>query len=128
MKRFSKKRQSIAECFKNTNEHPSAEAVYLKLKAEYPSLSLATVYRNIKELEEEGIIRSVGKVSEKERFDGNTAPHSHAVCSVCGKVIDIFDIPFPKEISEKAASETGFSVRYAEMRFSGVCPECRKKE
>ena len=68
-KRFSRKRQSIIECLRSTKEHPSAEWIYNKLKPVYPDLSLATVYRNLKELKEDGAIRSVGVDADNERFE-----------------------------------------------------------
>lgn len=128
MKRYSKKRESILKCIMETKEHPSAEWVYKKLKPIYPSLSLATVYRNISELIAEGKVKSVCVVKDKERFDGDIKPHVHAVCSVCGKIIDIENFSFPKEMLIKAESETEFTVSYSKVQFIGVCKDCRDKE
>lgn len=127
MKRYSKKRESILKCIKDTKEHPNAEWVYNKLKPVYPSLSLATVYRNISELIAEGKVKSVCVIKDKERFDGNTQPHMHAVCSVCGKIMDIENISVPKEMLLKAERETEFTVSYSNMQFIGICKDCRDK-
>ncbi|MBO4265156.1 MAG: transcriptional repressor [Clostridia bacterium] len=128
MKRYSKKRESILNCIANTKEHPNAEWVYNQLKPEYPSLSLATVYRNISELIADGKVKSVCVINDKEKFDGNTMPHMHAVCSVCGKILDIENVSVPNELLKKAERETEFEVSYSNIQLIGVCKDCREKE
>ncbi len=130
MKRHSAKRDAILECLRSTTAHPTAEWIYTRLKPAFPHLSLATVYRNLSEMKRDGLIRSVGTVDGQERFDGTVAPHTHAVCSVCGKVIDVFPVSVPDGIIGDAERLTGFSLERAEMRFTGICPDCigKKKE
>ena len=124
-KRYSKKRQGILEYMRGTDAHPSAETVYQQLKPFYPDLSLATVYRNIRELMRVGEVRSVGVVQGKERFDARTEPHMHAVCARCGKILDLDATP-PEEIGQ-VPQLRDFSVAYAEVRFVGLCSACREK-
>jgi Fur family peroxide stress response transcriptional regulator len=69
--RYSKKRDAIYELLASTTCHPSAEWIYRNLKAEYPDLSLGTVYRNLSRFKEDGSIISVGVVDGQERYDGN---------------------------------------------------------
>lgn len=128
MERFSRKRQSILDCLMGTQEHPSAEWIHSKLKAEYPRLSLATVYRNLNQLREEGIIRSVGIVNGQERFDANMREHTHIVCVKCGRVMDAFEVMLPENVSREVEKLTGCKVLRAELTVSGICEECRKKE
>ncbi|MCQ2400287.1 MAG: transcriptional repressor, partial [Clostridia bacterium] len=115
MKRFSKKRQSIIDLIKRTDVHPSAEWIYNELKPVYPDLSLATVYRNLKELEESGEIVVVDTVKNKERFDGKTFPHTHAVCSKCGKIIDVFGTEIPDDVILRAQERTDFVFSGAKL-------------
>lgn len=127
MERFSRKRKAVIDCLKSTDTHPTAEWIYSQLKPSFPDLSQATVYRNLGRLCAEGAIRSVGVVNGQERYDGNTEEHSHAVCVVCGKVIDVFAVSLPEGLTEKVENETGFSIKMAELRFSGICAECEIK-
>lgn len=127
MQRYSRKRESILLCVQSTKEHPDAEWVYARLKPDYPDLSLATVYRNLKQLEREGLIRSVGKVGNRERFDADTSFHTHIVCAVCKKMTDVEGIVLPPEFLKKASDASGFEVCASELKFTGLCPECRKK-
>lgn len=124
MQRHSNKRDSILECLKSTVCHPSAEWVYGKVKEEYPSMSLATVYRNLLQLKEEGIIRSVGTVNGQERFDARVTPHTHAVCKKCGCISDVFDININEEFLSRAKASAGFSDFDPEVKLYGICKNC----
>ena len=83
MIRYSKKREAILNAIRSTTCHPSAEWIYQTLKPTHPDLSLGTVYRNLVFFQQQGQVQSVGVVNGQERFDGNTAPHSHFVCTNC---------------------------------------------
>ena len=126
MQRYSQKRESILACLKSTKTHPSAEWIYRQLKPQYPHLSLATVYRNLKQLEANGEIRSMGMVQGQERFDGCTAPHAHMVCAQCGKLIDLPDVTLPEEMTDRVSAATGFTVFSGDVQLSGLCPDCQK--
>lgn len=111
----------------NTKTHPSAEWIYNELKPKYPKLSLATVYRNINELVKENKVVSLGKVLDKERYDGDTSIHTHAVCAVCGKIIDVSDISLPKDVVENSKQLKGFAMSYSRVEIIGICDECKGK-
>jgi len=87
--KHSHKRDAIAQVICSSKEHPSADTVYASLRESYPSISLATVYRNIAQLRTDGVIKSVGAVEGIERYDGDLSEHPHFVCENCGAVIDI---------------------------------------
>ena len=128
MKRFSRKRQAVLDCLKSTKCHPSAEWIYSQLKGDIPDLSFATVYRNLSQLKEAGEIRSLGIIDGKERFDADISNHIHAVCSKCGKTLDVFEVPLCDDNIMKAASSIGFEVERAEFRLIGICNECKVVE
>ena len=126
MKRYSKKRQAIFDLLKNTDEHPSAESIYRQLKPVYPDLSMGTVYRNLKEMKEEGLIASVAVVKDRERFDGCTDQHTHVICSECGKIIDLEGLTLPADMLSQAEKESRISISYTKLQFIGVCDACKK--
>ena len=88
-RKYSKKREAILEALRNTTEHPSAEMLYARLKPEFPDLSLGTVYRNLAMFIRDGDAVSVGTVAGQERYDADTHPHAHFICSECGRVLDV---------------------------------------
>lgn len=127
MERMSKhfrKRDAILSCLRQTTEHPSAEWIYLRLKPEYPDLSLGTVYRNLALFKEKGLILSLGTVNGVERFDGNTAPHVHYICTGCGRVLDLSGMHVPEELNRAAAQASGGRVDSCQLTFTGTCSDC----
>ena len=121
-RKHSKKRDAILDCIRGTKCHPTAEWVYQQLKPDFPDLSLGTVYRNIAMFKEEGIIQSIGVVNGLERYDINTNPHTHFICSVCGQVTDLDEVVLPAAVLEEAAS--GGVITSYQLQFVGVCAEC----
>ncbi len=126
VKKHSKKRDAILECVKSTTCHPSAEWVYTQLKPRIPDLSLATVYRNLALFLEEGIISSLGVVQGLERFDGNTCPHVHFICTGCGSVLDLPSLTVPTELESQVSHELGAAITAAVLSFQGLCRSCRE--
>ena len=121
-----RKRDAILTCLRQTTEHPSAEWVFSQLKPQIPDLSLGTVYRNLSLFKEQGLITSLGTVNGVERFDGNTEPHVHYICTGCGRVLDLHQIRVPEELNHAAAMGSGGEVTGCQLTFTGVCSECAK--
>lgn len=126
MARYSYKREAILNCLRATRSHPSADWVFAQLKPTIPDLSLATVYRNLSQFKERGVIMSVGVVNGLERFDANTMPHIHFVCESCSSVIDLDDLELPQELLDSARTETGARISTCEINFRGVCKVCER--
>ena len=122
---FSRKRQAILEVLRSTKIHPTAEWVHQTLKSDYPDLSLGTVYRNLAQFKEEGIILSMGVISGQERFDANVSPHSHFICHDCGSVIDIEETFENFEAEKQVSNKYGFTVEEQKIIFYGVCNQCK---
>ena len=121
-----RKRDAILTCLRETTEHPSVEWVYSQLKQEIPDLSLGTVYRNLSLFKEQGVICSLGTVKGVERFDANTEPHVHYICTECGKVLDLQKIQVPEDLNQAAATDSGGEVTGCQLTFTGVCGQCAK--
>ena len=125
--RRSKKREAMLELMKSTKSHPSADWIYQNMREQFPDVSLGTVYRNLNQLKEEGIVKSVGVVNGQERFDAFTLPHSHFVCSQCGAVIDLPNC-VPEGMVRSLAEEYGFVEKSSELHVYGVCAECARQK
>ncbi len=124
-KRF-RKRDAILACVRSTTVHPGADWVYEHVKAEIPDISLATEYRNLSLFKEQGQIVSVATVNGVERFDGNTAPHVHFICTGCGRIVDLHEISVPEELNSAAATASGGRISTCQLSFTGLCEECTK--
>ena len=119
-----RKRDAILAYLRSTDQHPSAETVYAALKAGIPDLSLGTVYRNISLFKQQGLIASLGSVDGVERYDGNTCPHVHFVCTGCGTVTDLHGMHVPEELNKAAAKEADAIVETCPLTFHGRCRTC----
>ena len=128
MIRYSKKREAILNAIRSTTCHPSAEWIYQTLKPTHPDLSLGTVYRNLVFFQQQGQVQSVGVVNGQERFDGNTTPHSHFVCTNCGAVIDLHSIKLDSSLTRDVSEQYGLAVERHELTFYGRCQTCMKQE
>ena len=127
-KKQFKKRQAILEFLQHTTAHPSAEMVFNHLKPEIPDLSLGTVYRNLSMFKEQGQIISLGTVNGVERFDGNTTPHVHFVCTGCDAISDLPQIAVPEALNQEVMQETGGMIDTCQLTFVGVCQTCKEKK
>ena len=119
-----RKRNAILNYLRCTDIHPSAEMVYNHLKQEYPDISLGTVYRNLAMFKDKGEIISVGTVNGVERFDGNTMPHVHFVCTGCEAVSDLPQIAVPEELNREVTAQTGGKIDMCQLTFTGRCNQC----
>ena len=123
-KRLTAPRALILDTVRVSDAHPSAADVYRRVRRRLPRVSLATVYRNLRMLAAEGLLRARAHASGM-RFDGNTAAHDHFTCVRCGR---IFDMPalVPRTVRARVASGTGFEVLEHHSEFYGRCARCRR--
>lgn len=122
-----RKRDAILTCLRETDSHPSAEWIFTKLKPQIEDLSLGTVYRNLSLFKQQGLAVSVATVNGVERFDGNTAPHVHHICTCCGDVRDLPGISVPEQLTGSAAQEAGGEISGCQLTFTGKCKKCIEK-
>ncbi len=115
----------MLEVLRATESHPTAAWLYDKLKPEFPSLSLGTVYRNLSILIELGLARKIDAGSTFDRFEAKTEPHYHLICRKCGKIED-FEKHFFPEIDDEIRQSTDFDIEGHRIDFFGTCSECRK--
>ena len=101
--------------------HASIEEIYEKIKDSFPSISLATIYKNINALKNEGIICEVC-LHQKPKFELKKEPHAHFICKKCGKVEDV---PF-SDVVKKEINKT-YPNTQKELYIYGICNECKEK-
>ena len=109
-----------------THEHPSAEKIYSDLLPNFPKMSLATVYNNLKVLVEEGFVEEI-KISHDKTtyFDFMGHEHLNVVCEKCGRIADFEDVDIP-DLKREAEEQTGYKITKTQVLMYGICPECSK--
>lgn len=104
-------------------EHPVPEAVFERVKKKIPSLSLATVYNNIKTFVEHGLLRELSVHHGSLRLESNLEPHHHLVCTHCKAIQDLNESDF-EPIRLKKALPKGFAVHRYSVDVLGLCKRC----
>ena len=122
-----RKRNAILSYLRESKSHPSAEMVFTDLKQQIPDLSMGTVYRNLALFKEQGLVISIGTVNGVERFDADTEPHVHFICSGCDAVMDLMDMQVPDSLKAIAEQALGANVESCQLSFTGQCRECIAK-
>ncbi len=126
MTRNSKQRELILRVLKRTTSHATADWVYEQVRREIPSISLGTVYRNLKSLQQEGKILELDLAGTQGRFDARNDNHYHFRCEQCGRIFDV-DEPVNGELDERVARKTGFKASYHRLEFRGLCKDCQSE-
>jgi Fur family peroxide stress response transcriptional regulator len=119
-------RLAIINVLQNTKEHPSAETIYKKLSADFPAMSLATVYKTLEMLKNIGLVQELNVGEGSFRYDANVKSHPHLICVSCNRVDDL-DEDVLKDLLKEVNKHTDYLLTGQKLYFYGYCPECRKK-
>jgi len=111
------------DAVRRLRSHPTADEVYREVASKNPSVSRATVYRNLKQLVESGMLLKINTTDGADHFDHRCDVHSHASCLHCRRVFDV-ELKSPPHLQELLADTHGFAVSGYDLLFRGVCPEC----
>ncbi|HPZ15175.1 MAG TPA: transcriptional repressor [Sphaerochaeta sp.] len=125
------KRQTIQkglvwDAVSTATNHPNAEQIYESIALLHPSISRATVYRNLNMLVDEGKVRRIKVLGGPDHFDHWLEKHYHIQCMECGSVGDVrlgdgFTVP------EREVDAHGYELVSYEIVFNGICPDCQIK-
>lgn len=124
--RNSKQRQMILDAVMTRCDHPTADQIYLDVRAKDDKISRGTVYRNLGILSEKDEITNV-KVPSADRYDSRLGRHYHIFCTGCGKVFDA-PLKYREQYDEQIEKETGFKINRHRLIFEGLCTECNNKQ
>jgi Fur family ferric uptake transcriptional regulator len=133
--RMTVPRQAVLEVLSDTQEHLSAEEVYLQVHQKYPNVGLTTVYRTLELLEHMGMVQKFDFGDNRARFElcegpGKPRHHHHLICTNCGRIIDYTDfindeIELLKKTESGLSKKYNFSIQNHIINFYGLCERCR---
>ncbi|MDO4175641.1 MAG: transcriptional repressor [Eubacteriales bacterium] len=119
--KYSRQRELIREALEQSGSHPTADAIYQEVRKKEPTISLATVYRNINQLAENHMIRRIVVPGDSDHFDHTLAYHEHMICTQCGCVVDIWP---KKPLLEQFQSFSDAEVTGYDCILYGRCRNC----
>ncbi len=121
--RITPQRHAILEYLIATESHPTADEIYKSLADDFPNMSVATVYNNLRVFRNAGLIKELTYGDASSRFDFVTHDHYHIICDECGTIVD-FHHPGLEEVEHLASHVTGFKVNSHRLEVYGTCPTC----
>jgi Fur family peroxide stress response transcriptional regulator len=121
---ITKQRKAVLQVIRDSDTHLTANEVFDRARSLLPGISFATVYNSLRYLKQEGLIGEVRFGTDATRYDRMVARHDHAICTECGKLIDI-GLTIPESLTRKAAELSNFQPESIELILHGRCPQCR---
>lgn len=121
--RLTPQRMEVFREVARSEDHPDAETVYRAVHARMPSVSLDTVYRTLCLFVDLGLLANMTPHHERMRYDANTRPHCHFVCTVCGLARD-FDCDAIRALAVPDSAKAFGTVQSAHVELRGTCLEC----
>jgi len=119
---------AVLDVLRASQQHPTALEVYESVRHVRPRIGLATIYRILHQLTEQGLIKELEYASGGARYDAHIHRHDHAICTGCGALLDIpIDIQLPGEALEAAARAAGIELGTHELRIYGLCTSCQSR-
>lgn len=118
---MTKKSEAILSVLQSSEGHLTAEEIYLACRKEGIAVSVATVYRCLSALAEEGYIRRFSVAGKPEYFDKTPTPHEHLFCSRCHRVTDAREADVQKLLEETF----GITLESYDLSMCVVCQNCR---
>ncbi|BCZ47624.1 transcriptional regulator PerR [Clostridium gelidum] len=122
--KLTPQRLAVYNYLLNTTSHPSADIIYTDIHIQYPTMSLATVYKALKTLVDVGLIQEINVGEGNFRYDGNSLSHPHVQCLGCGKVDDFKDLSLDN-LNSSADEHTDYKIISNKVYFYGYCPDCQ---
>ncbi|WP_187647204.1 Fur family transcriptional regulator [Nitrosophilus labii] len=109
----------------NHKTHPTIEEIFEEIRKSFPSISLATIYKNINTLKDVGIVMELNP-GGKLKYDININPHFHGVCEKCGNIEDFYDEDVIKACKDKLKKSMNKNIDRLNITLSMVCEKCAK--
>lgn len=123
--RITPQRLAVVKVLAASVGHPTVDQIYETVRRDFPTTSIATVYKTVGLLKQIGELLEIGFPDGSNRYDGNKPyPHPHVICTRCKKIIDP-DLSGLEDMTREVARETGFRVVTHRLDFFGLCRDCQ---
>jgi len=126
--RMTRQRRLVLAILQSSQEHLDADSLYSQAKKLDPQISLATVYRSLALLKENGFIEEHRLGQDHGHFEViPKAPHYHFTCIRCGEVIE-FSFPELENLASRLEKQRELQVKQITLDVRGLCAPCLKKD
>lgn len=122
--KLTPQRLVIFKILAESNRHLTVDEIYQEARVEHPMLSPATVYRNVEQMADAGLLNQLELSGASMRYDTNLEEHHHFVCNKCGKVSDLYLKNFNYEVDREKSPLSDVRVDSRQLYLHGICGEC----
>ena len=123
--RLTPQRDVLHRVLSGASGHQTADELVQGVREVLPTVSHATVYRNLQELVREGLIRTLDRAGAAAQFEVNPDEHHHFVCRKCGQVWDVYLSSVDVRVNRRRTAIEGFQIDRREVQLHGLCANCR---
>jgi Fur family peroxide stress response transcriptional regulator len=124
--RLTPQRLAVCEALAGDASHPTAQALFARLRGRFVTLSRATVYNTLQTLVAAGQVCELGAAGDGAvHYDANPSPHVNLVCTHCHRVEDYEPAPLAA-VARSVARGSGYELRGARVVYYGLCPRCQR--
>jgi Fur family transcriptional regulator, peroxide stress response regulator len=124
--RMTPQREALLRLLSQTRTHPTADELFRRVRRQLPSVSHATVYRNLQELVRARLIARLERAGGPVQYDANPDDHHHFVCTRCGRVTDIYLKDVGYAIDRERSGIAPARIDRAELQLHGMCAACAR--
>lgn len=125
--RMTPQRLALLRLIAASEGHPNADTLYTKVKVDYPTMSLATVYKTIELLKELNEVIEIN-LHDVSHYDGNKPfPHPHIICTNCRKIIDGDMQKSMSKVIHEVEQNFGYKIQRHELNLYGLCSDCQEE-
>jgi Fe2+ or Zn2+ uptake regulation protein len=125
--RLTPQRDILLHALSETTGHPTADDLVKKVRRVLPTVSHATVYRNVHELVEAGLIGTLERSGAAVQLEVNPDHHHHFECRRCGRVWDVYVDDVDVRLDKRRSPLNGFRIDRRDVWLHGVCARCRDR-
>jgi Fur family peroxide stress response transcriptional regulator len=123
--RLTPQRIALLRLLAVSDNHPSAHQLYSQIRDQFPTTSLATVYKTLAVLKEMNEVLELEFSGQDNRYDGNKPyPHPHLMCVRCHRIVDP-EVGLAGELIQEVARSSGYRIVGHRLDFYGLCPDCQ---
>lgn len=124
--RLTPQRMELVRLIAASEGHPSTTQLYAKIKPQFPTMSLATVYKTLALLKEMNQVFEID-LRDDSHYDGNRPqPHPHLICIKCNQIVD-GEVSLEQEAIRKLEAVSGYTILRPQISLYGLCPDCKKE-
>ncbi len=121
--RNTQQKRLVRELMADNCAHPTADELYEQARLRDPHISRGTVYRDLKALDEAGVLRRLSMPSGPDHYDSRMENHYHFLCRRCNRVADTA-LPYNEAVNTGAHGLAGYRVEWHRLILVGLCPAC----